>query len=326
MAKFTAHSIGYYYKDYDGNTVGSATTAFGAVTSMDLPLNTETNGDDSGAIYDEARYVISQLPEFNFTTKSVDILLSLTGLNGACFDGASPTDGITIYGQVVNDCKDKPAATDNAAILITRGMIRTTSLDATRGEDVTANFTIDPIWDGSNTPIIASFSGVTLPTIPLPFVFTLGNSEIDGQSIQDPTSINLDFGISTFDKLPALGQVWPDTVGVQKVQPVMTVRSRNPSIFNTTGAGAGVHLMGSEADHVDTRIQFKRRSTLNAFQPIGIAGLHMYYTMHGIFMPNNPFMASGQDIAELEARVEGVNDGVNAPVSFFTETAYDPTL
>lgn len=326
MAKFTAHSLAYYYKDYDGNVVGSASTAFGALTTVDLSLNTETSGDDSGAIYDEARYVISQLPEFTFTTKSVDVILTLTGLNGACFEGLSPTDGITIYGQLVNDCKDKPVSTANAKILITKGMIRTTSLNAPRGEDVTANFTIDPIWDGSNSPVIATFAGVTLPSIPLPFVYTLGNSEIDGQSIQDPTSINLDFGITTFEKLPALGQVWPDTVGVQKVQPVMTITSRNPSLFNTTGVGGGVLLMGSEADHVDTRVQFKRRAALNAFQPIGIGGLHMYYTMHGIFMPNNPFSSNGNNLAELEARVEGTEDSGNAPVVFYTETAYDPTL
>ena len=325
MAKFTAHSIGYYYKDYNGNTVGTANTAFGALTSVDLPLNTETDGDDSGAIYDEARYVISQIPEFSFTTKAIDVLLQLTGLNGACFDGASPTDGITIYGQLVHDCKDRPAVTNNAKILITRGLIRATTLNGPRTEDATVNFTIDPIWDGGSTPVIAVFENVTLPNVAMSNKYTLGHSEIDGQSIEDPLSINLDFGLTLFEKLPALGHIWPETVGVQKVQPVMTVRTRDRSIFNVSTGGSGVLMRGAEADHVNTTIQFKRRATLNAFHD-NIGGQHFNYTMHGLFIPNNPFSSSGNDIAELEARVEGTNDGSNAPVLFGFGVNYDPTL
>ena len=68
MAKFTAHSLELEYIVTSTGSAG-AHTYIGALTSADVNINSNTRGDDTGGIYDQIRFLVSQMSEYTFTTK-----------------------------------------------------------------------------------------------------------------------------------------------------------------------------------------------------------------------------------------------------------------
>lgn len=318
MAKFTAHSITFHYIDEAGQTVGPIT--IGSITSSGHPLNSETAGDDSGGIYDEARSIISQLPEPTYTTKSIQALLELIGLNGACFKSDGTRPGVLIYGQVVSDCKNQPAATANLRYTIPAGLIRPGTLSASRSSDATQSFTIDALTDGTNAPFSGTYSGITLPTVLVNEKWGMGASRVGGNLLSEPTAFNLDYGIATDEKLPELGGVWAETTGVRKVRPALTIQGQDPTELDD----AKIPLLGKQSTHANTKLQLKKRTRGGSFEP-EVSLVHFYMTLDGLTLVNDPFSTSGDGVADFEARLEATTDGTNSPVVFGFNKAYSPT-
>ena len=318
MPKFTIHSITFHYIDESGSTVGP--TTIGSLTNSGHPLNTETTADDSGGIYDEARSIISQLPEPNYTTKSIQTLLQLTGLRGVCFSSDGTRPGVLIYGQVVSDCKNQPASTDNLRYTIPMGLIRPGTLSASRTGDATMSFTIDALTDGTNAPFSGTYSGITLPTTVVNEKYGLGASKVGSVLLSEPTGFNLDFGIQPDEKLPEVGGVWAETAGVRKVRPALTIQGQDPTQLDD----AKIPLLGMQAAHSNTKLQLKKRIRGGSYEA-NASLVHFYMTLDGLTLVNDPFSTSGDGVADFEARLESTYDDTNAPVVFGFNKAYSPT-
>lgn len=318
MAKFTVHSIRLHYLDESGSEVGPIT--IGAITSSGHPLNTETTGDDSGSIYDEARSIVSQLPEPTYTTKTIQALLQVIGLNGACFKSDATRPGVQIFGQVVRDCKDLPAASANLRYTIPAGLIRPDTLSSGRSDDATISFTIDALTDGTNAPFSGTYSSITLPTDVVTEKYGMGASKIGNVLISEPTSLSLAFGIATAEKLPEVGGVWPETTGVRKVQPVLSIQGQDPTMLDDSK----IPLLGTQGTHANTKLQLKRRKRGGAYEDNATLK-HFYLTLDGLALVNDPFATSGDGVADFSAQLEATHDGTNAPVVFGFNKAYSPT-
>lgn len=308
MARFTAHSI--YFAFLDENGSGITPVTLGAITSSSHPLNTETVGDDSGSIYDEARSIVSQLPEPVYTTKSIQTILAVAGVNGQCFSSDGSNPGVYIYGQVIQDCGNNPAATANLRYVIPKGLIRIQSLSVDRVGDAVCTFTIDALTDGSNAPFAGSYSGITLPTNAVSEKYGIGAFRIGNILWSEPRSWNLDFGIQIDDKLPALAQVWADTVGVRNVNPVLSISGRDPTMLDDS---TGIPLLGKQALHTNSVLQLVKRVRSGSYYPYA-STVHFRATLDGLAVINDPFSTSGAGEAELSARVELTHDGTNAPI------------
>jgi hypothetical protein len=319
MGKFTAHSLRVHAINAASATVGPI--VIGALTSTGHPLNSETTADDSGGIYDEARSIISQMPEPTYTTKSVAAMLQILGLTGFCFSSDGTRAGIQLFGQVVADCATNPASTANLRYTIPKGLIIPTQLAVDRQGDATLAFMIHALTDGTNSPFSGTYASITLPTSLVSEKFGIGAMRVGDVLWREPRGWTLDFGIEIDEKLPAVGGVWPESTGVRKVRPRLTINSRDPTMLNDSG---GVPLLGGTAIHDDTMLQLKKRQRGGSYYA-NDAEEHFAMTIDGMVLVNDPFSTSGDAVAEMASEMFATYDGTNAPVVFYFDQEYSPT-
>ena len=316
MARYQSGAVVLHTTDLNsGNAIN-----IGGVTQMDLDTGTETISDDSGAIYDEVRSVFSQVPDGAVSFKSIATILDYIGLAGYCIasDGSHP--GLRLFGRVLSDCKSPPAATDNIRYTIAKGLIRLGSLSMPRGADAQITIGIDPITDGTNAPFSETYSGITLPTGLLTQQFTLGRCKIANVSMTDLGDLSLDFAVATSAKTPELGGVWPDSVAVREVKPVLMLNGFNPTVLQS----GQIPLLGKQCTHANTIIQLKKREGYSAFVA-DATEQHIRITMSGIVTIRKVFSGSGNGEATNVVCIEGVHDGTNVPVLYDTTAAYLPS-
>ncbi len=307
--RFTAHSV-----DIDSSIVG-------AITSVSLPTNTETTGDDGGELYNTSRSLVSQFPVFSVTTKSVQAALKKVGLTGLCFSAALSNGPIDIFGKVGADCKNSPASTDNARYRIAAGLIVPTTLTIPRVGDATLTMDIHCLSEGGNAPFAFSYSSITLPSSPTIEKYGMGTSEVHGTTWPEATDFSLNFNNQIIEKLPALAGVWPEVTGVNKSEPVINLSSRDPTILDA----AKIPLLGADPVHTDSKFQLVKKKNDGAYESAA-STVHMNFTANGLALMDNPFSASGSGEADVTARVECTYDGTNAPIVFAFDQAYDSDL
>lgn len=308
MARYQSGSLQIQTTDLNSGTAIN----IGGVTQMDVSTGAETISDDSGSIYDEARSLLSEIMGASITTKAVDAVLTYIGIAGYCIlsDGSHP--GLRLYARVLGDCKSPPASTDNIRYTFATGLVVLGQLNATRGADATITLMIHPITDGTNAPMAGVYSSITMPVTSAlsKNQFTLGVCKVGAITLTDLQSVTLDFGVQISAKTPAMGSVWPDSVAVRKVRPVVTLSGFDPRVLDDS---TGIPLLGKQATHANTVIQLKKRSGYASFVANGTAQ-HIYTTVNGMATVTQAFSGSGNGEATNAIRVEGVHDGTNVPV------------
>lgn len=287
---------------------------------MDLSTGTESMSDDSGAIYDEVRSIVSQMPEVRITTKSLFTWLSYVGLAGYCISSDGSHPGLRLYGAVLNDCKAAPAAGTNLRYTIGKGLIILGQLSATKGQDATLSLMCHAISDGTNAPFAFAYSSITLPTSLLSQQFTLGVCRVGNILLTDLQQFTLDFGIECSKKEPEAGTIWPESIAVRKIQPVATFTGFNPTVLDSSS----IPLGGKQATHAQTIMQLKKRANYASFVADGTSE-HIRLTMNGLATCTGAFAGSGNAEATNVIRVEGVHDGTNVPILFTLATTYSST-
>lgn len=316
MPRYQSGAVVLHTTDLNSGTAVN----IGGVTQIEVDSGTQTMGDDSGAIYDEIRSITGQVPTLNLTFKSIATILDYISLAGYCILSDGSHLGLKVYGNVLNDCKTLPVSTDNILYVIGEGLIVLGQLNAPRGADATITLQVHPITDGTNAPLSGTYSSVTLPTSLLKQQFTLGACKVGTVVLTDLESVTLDFGIQISAKTPQQGGIWPDSVAVRKIQPVLTLTGFNPKILDD----ASIPLLGKQASHANTMIQLKKRVNYSTFVADGTSE-HILMTMNGIATVTQIFSGSGNGEATHALRVEGVHDGTNVPIVIDTTSIYDPT-
>lgn len=313
----------------DGLTIHTIDTStirkLGAITTAGIPINSQTAGDEDGRDFDYSRFLISQLTELEFTTKSVAALMAVLPINGICLrtDGTHP--GVTLYGRQRETCGPNSVAvgaSDHMAFLFDTGLLVPETLSAGRGQDTTVSARIHALTDGTNAPF-AWDPAVALPTGLDSSKFALGHMRVGNILFDDIRNLNAAFNVTIGEKLPAFGSVWADSVPAGKATPVVSLEGRNPQRLNDAGGSSGIPLLGKQAAHTDTIFYFKKRSA-SGFVADGTAE-HFSMTVSGLLVWDNPFAFSGNSPAATSFRIEGLHDGTNVDIVFTTGIAYDPT-
>lgn len=319
MSRYQIGSVQLHTTDLNsGNAIN-----IGGITSLELNTGSETISDDSGAIYDESRSLLSQVPEFTITGKSIGTMLQYIGLTGYCISADGSHPGLRIFGRVLGDCQTPPASDANLRYTVAEGLIHLGELNAQRGQDATLSLMVHPITDGTNAPFAAAYTGITLPATSAlaKEQFTLGMCKVGNVVLSDLQSMQINFGIELTEKTPLMGSVWPDSVAVRKVRPVITFTGFNPTILGDSA----FPLLGKQATHAQTLIQLKRRLNYTHFVDDEDTG-HILMTVNGIATIRNVLSGSGTGEVTQVLVVEGVHDGTNVPILIDTlDSTYDPT-
>ena len=290
----------------------------GAVTDLRVELETETQPDDSGSFYDEARSIISQLPTVEWTSKAIGDWLTWIGLEGYCIasDGTHP--GLQVYGNVLGDCKDPPLSTDNVRYTVPTGLIVLGSLRMPRGRDAELSLMCHAITDGTNAPLSSAYGSITLPTGLAVAQYTLGHCQVGNVVLTDLADATLNFGVQIAGKTPAQGSVWADSVAARKCQPMLTLSGFDPRVLDDA---TGIPQLGKQATHAQTLIQLKKRAGYAAFVADATEE-HIAITMGGLAKVTTAFGAAGNSESSTVIVVEGVHDGTNAPLTWDVASAY----
>jgi len=317
MARYQLQAAQIHTTDLNA---GSALN-IGGITSGEVATKTETTNDESGAVYDQLRAISSQMPEIEFKTKSLATWLTYIGLAGYSISSDGSHPGIRLFGSQLTDAKAAPAANAHARYTVGKGLVILGEINAKQGEDATLSIMVHALTDGTNAPLAGAYTSITLPSSLLSQIFTLGVCEIANQSLGELQSVSIDFGIKLTDKTPAAGAVWPDSLAVRRIQPVVTFTGFDPTILDD----AKIPLAGVQGTHANTRIQLRKRSPYGQFVASATEE-HIMITVGGIATATQAFSGSGSEESTTVLRVEGVHDGTNVPVLIDTTNVYSASL
>ena len=293
-------------------------TNMGAITNVGIDPNIDVVSDDGGEIYDESLSLTGYAPVANFSTKTLDVLFGAIGLQGECV-GPSPAlvKQVDVIVRRLKTCKDALSGTPHIRYRNPLGLLRLNGLSMDRGGDAVASAILDMLTDGSNAPLAVT-DGVALPTPRLTRQFTLGKALIAGVLFDDIDGADVSFNVTTTSKEPAMGDITPDEIGVLKVRPVLTLRSRD-----LTRIKAGlIELTGKAGTHLNCLLQLIRRKNSGIFEDFADP-VHINITLNGLVVPDSILNASGQSRATNSIKMMTSFDGTNAPIVFDLAATYD---
>ncbi len=319
MARFQSDSAVLKTTDLNGGTAIN----IGAMTRMAVRTNTQTITDDSGDIYDDVISIASQMIDAEAEFKCLDTILSYIGLAGYCISSDGSHPGFDLFGRILGDCKSPPASTDNVRYRFPLGLMCIGRISARRGQDATITVMVKPLTDGTNAPCSGTNNGITLPTRSTLArnLFTLGACKVGAVVLNDFDSLTIDYGIALSAMTPQQGSIWPDSVGVRKVQPVATFTGFDPRILDDS---TGIPLLGKQASHANTLIQFVKRAGYSSFVAAG-SNAHVVGTMNGMAYVTDIFSGSGNSEATQAIVIKGIHDGSIVPLFWTVGTTYDST-
>jgi hypothetical protein len=314
-----SHSSGGVVIDaVDPLTAGALNAEIGSIMSIDIPSNVETVADDAGQIYDEGQAITQFAPVANVTTKSIAEVLSVIGVAGQCFIDGSGAPGVEVFGKNRGDCLTDVEANQHTRYLFPNGLLMLGTLQASKGSDATISFIVHGITDGTLSPMAIAHNQ-TLPASLIRGQWEVAICKIAG-TVFKPEDVTLNFGQRETKRRPLAPLIWPETIAVEKVQPVATFRGLDIGLIGS----AGIDVTGESATHANTVIQLVKRLTGASYEAAATT-VHITFTMAGLVIVTNPFSASGQNDATVDVEVRGIHDGTNVPVLINIASAYDST-
>lgn len=302
---------------YDESAVA---TNLGGITNIDIPTNAEIVSDDGGGIYDQSLSITNYAPVANVTTKSIKTVLQQIALDGQCvLPSPEPVTRVDVIGRALKTCQESLSENPNIRYRVDRGLLRLNALTADRGQDVTLSFILDTLTDGTNEPVGIT-DGVAMPASVVAEQYTLGLCRIGNVLMPEIEGISIDFQVTTTEKTPQLASIWPDSIGVIKVRPMLSFRGRDLSRVKATL----LEQAGTAGTHVNTIIQLVKRKNNGSFE-LAASGLHIALTMNGLIVPENLMSASGTSRATNTIKMQCSFDGTNVPLVGNLSANYDTT-
>lgn len=295
-------------------TSGPTETAY-AVDSASWTSNAEYSDNNSGSIYAEGQAITRVSPVGNLSTRALASWFDAVGLNGQCIGSGQTVTQLNQYWRNMLNCQSGAAV--HLTDYVTAGLIRLGTLSASRGEDATLSLIVDALTDGTNAPVRRDNSSVTLPTTIVSQRFTLGLVTIAGTDYDEIDSVSLDFGVQTTPKLPKAGQIWPQSLGVSVVRPVLTITGRDANAITTALMQAGAEA----ATHANSVVRLKKRSSPGAFVADGTSE-HIEITLAGLHIPTEYLNAAANSLGTETAILAASYDGTNAPAVIDTTATY----
>lgn len=281
--------------------VAVGATTIGGITAESCSINTEVNSESrSGEMYVRNKSIRRQRPDASFSTSDLAVALTACGTLGVSL-AASP---LAIYSRLLGTDGKTASGSVHNKYTIRRGLLVPTRLSGRHGDDASVDFQAHVVYDGANDPIVLT-ANQSLPSAVDDNRWTISTASIGGIGSDNLTGIDVDFGIRVATEGKSSGSVtdiWDTEIGIEEINPRITIRGIDPSWFTTIGGmeGAGV---------TNATVVFRKRD------PDGIfTGNTLTLTASGLVHCPQPHRASGRGASECEAILEVIYDGVNAPI------------
>jgi hypothetical protein len=290
---------------FNGGTPMASAVTLRCLTDIEHNLGISTVGPDSGAAYDETRFIGEKKPELSTSVAALSTLLGLVNLTGQnCLTaGANVGAAAFMQGHSVCAANSRVSGSTNQKVTVAKGQVLITSIGGNRGATVYAKVRlIELSTDGSTDPDAIVYN-VALPSSPVideEFVIG-GTTVIGGISIADEHLLGwtLDTGINISVIVPA-GSVVPTAVDITKIRPRWRIQHDDTSLC----ASGKIPTDGIACTHANTKFFLQKRTVMGGLVLPATAS-HIKITAAGYATHSKRYQASGSSVGTGEIMIEG---------------------
>jgi hypothetical protein len=272
-------------------------------------------GPDSGAPYDEVRFVGEQKVAFDFTTPAIaSILDTIAFLTGRCLDGDVTGDppGFDAFMQAHDPCgtNARTAGSTHARMRGRKSHVIVTSLSGTKGQSAVAAIHVYALTiDGATAPTSVVYNAALPASYILDEEFVIGAPTVAGFEI-DPTQISqwsIESGIQ-LDEIMSAGSIYCGAVDIRKIRPRARIAIDDAAALDA----AKIPYNGVVCEHADTIFPLIKRDPFGGLIAL-TAEEHILGTMSGFAYLTNHASTSGSNVAVGEIVIEGTEDATAQP-------------
>jgi len=171
-----------------------------------------------------ALHVHGVRPAITFATKQLATLLTATGVFG--YDSSAGNVDFFLKKAADLGLRVADATAEHLRYRATQGLLTWSSIAVAQDGEAMAQCAYTPTYDGTNAPLVPAGS-VALSGVPTAAeVYTLGPVKFGGVALAGVEGWSLELGNSLY-QIAADGEPYLSFVGVQEIQPVLTIRGVN---------------------------------------------------------------------------------------------------
>lgn len=278
-------------------------------------------GPDSGAPYDEVKFVGEQRPEITTSVMALTTLFdTVSSLGTNCFtaDGSHP--GIRAFLQSHNPCaaNARTAGSNHRQITVAKAQLLVTQFGGQRGQSASAQVRVMELsTDGVARPDTI----VQNAALPTSFVddeeFVIHPPTVASFAL-DPDAViswQIDTGIEVVAIVPA-GSIFPTVVDITKVRPRWTITHDDPTFLQD----AKVPYEGIECTLANTFAYLQKRSPFGGLVAKATTA-HIKVAMAGFARVTRHYDASGHATGTSEIAIESTEGVGGVPLTITTGVA-----
>jgi len=221
---------------------------------IDLGI-TEELGYGAGQLSPSHVSVMSQAPVISGgTTEIARFLTNIDALLGLAIPSTTVITSVAFYFQSAQLLGGIKAGSSHLTGTLNKGMVIPTGVSVEQDGVATLNFDMHALYDGTNLPIVwADSQALASGTPAVDEQFTLGPTFINNVQVPGLQGMTWDFGIEV-EKHSTDGQVYPLTMRIMRVTPMITLRSVDvvtASDFNLTGTALDANTFKTYIQKMD---------------------------------------------------------------------------
>lgn len=233
-------------------TVEAVDGLFDQIVSFNLDTGLENFIEGADGNIDPMYVAVkSQEPRMRFTTTALVTSLDLCGINGLKISSDEDDDGLEAWFQKADEGGVRATGSNHIKLTVNEGILVPRQISASHNERAELEYELIITWDGTNDPIVIATSQALEGTAAVGELFTIGEVDINGVTLEGIKEITVDFGITEFVE-GADGNVWPTYTAIKERQPLITILTNEAVALSTFG------IAGVAQGATDSLIYFRK--------------------------------------------------------------------
>jgi len=176
----------------------------------------------------------AQAPAMSWTTSAIATVLGNLGISGLAIAADVDELGLEAWFQKITEGGTRTAGSNHVLMTMKEGIIVPRVLNAPHGGVATLAMEAIATWDGTNDPIVIATSQALTGSPTVGELFTCGQVDINGTTLEAVQNITIDFGLQVFAQ-GSDGLVWPTFAGIMSRTPTITIRTLDAISLSTFG-------------------------------------------------------------------------------------------
>ena len=285
-------------KLYKNHVIEVGATTIDSISNVDFAANNERFKEIlSGEIDPKFIATLNHNPTIGFTSMNIKAAIDEIPLIGNKIEASNKF--VTFFKRYAAGGTIM-AGGSHVKMEVNSGIVVLRSLTATQGSAAEITCECQPVFDGTNDPIIMTDAQVLSGTIADTEIWTLGPAVINGVTIET-TEISFDFGISLFVE-GSDGDAFPSFVSLNNRVPVITVKTMDLS---------RVAALDIKGEGITTVSLFFRKMAAGGLRVPDASLVHIQLTLNDGQVNPDSATVSTNDKGEATIIMEAINDGVN---------------